>query len=99
MITFTSTLGLIFNRTATSSDIYKDSEELIGKWFKRCGKRSDIFLATKFAVTAEGIRGDAAYVKEAAARSLKRLGIESIDLYYMHRCVICECNVVGVSDF
>jgi aryl-alcohol dehydrogenase-like predicted oxidoreductase len=30
-----------------TADIYGDSEDLIGKWFKRTGKRDDIFLATK----------------------------------------------------
>lgn len=67
-----------------------DNEDLIGKWFKRTGKRDEIFLATKFASfrTAEGmreIRSDPEYVKEACAKSLKRLGIQTIDLYYCHR--------------
>ncbi len=31
-----------------SSDVYGDNEELIGKWFKRTGRRDDIFLASKF---------------------------------------------------
>ncbi|KAK7036678.1 Aldo-keto reductase str7 [Paramarasmius palmivorus] len=53
--------------------------------FKRTGKRSDIFLATKFAFTPNGIRGDAPYVKEACEKSLKRLGVDYIDLYYQHR--------------
>jgi aryl-alcohol dehydrogenase-like predicted oxidoreductase len=30
-----------------SADMYQDSEELVGKWFKRTGKRNEIFLATK----------------------------------------------------
>lgn len=33
-----------------SADIYGDSEELVGRWFERTGKRDDIFLSTKFAV-------------------------------------------------
>ena len=33
-----------------SSDIYGDSEDLIGKWFKRTGNRDKIFLATKFGI-------------------------------------------------
>ena len=72
-----------------SADIYMDSEDLIGKWFKRSGKRNDIFLATKFALTpVDGtmtIRSDPEYVKEACEKSLKRLGIPTIDLYYCHR--------------
>lgn len=58
---------------------------LIGKWFKRSGKRNDIFLASKFGITDQGIRGEPEYVKEAVERSLKRLGVDMIDLYYMHR--------------
>lgn len=72
-----------------SADVYGDSEDLIGKWFKRTGKRDDIFLATKFAnMMKDGVmiqRSDPEYVKEACERSLKRLGVETIDLYYCHR--------------
>ncbi|KAF8584627.1 Aldo/keto reductase [Ramaria rubella] len=76
-------LGCIHWDTA---DIYGDSEKLIGKWFKRTGKRSDIFLASKFGCTSSmEIRGDAAYVDEAVNASLKKLGTDYIDLYYLHR--------------
>ena len=74
-----------------AADIYGDSEDLLGKWFaKNREKRKNIFLATKFAntVTSDGIRGvnsSPEYAKEACAKSLKRLGIEYIDLYYCHR--------------
>ncbi|KAF9260258.1 Aldo/keto reductase [Marasmius fiardii PR-910] len=68
-----------------SANIYGDSEELIGKWFKRTGKRNEIFLATKFGATATGGRGDPEYVKEQCALSLNRLGVDQIDLYYAHR--------------
>lgn len=72
-----------------SADIYQDSEDLIGKWFKRTGKRDDIFLVTKFALVskdgARTVRSDPEYVKEACEKSLKRLGIPTIDLYYCHR--------------
>ncbi|KAI4242263.1 MAG: hypothetical protein L6R40_004134 [Gallowayella cf. fulva] len=73
-----------------SADMYMDSEDLIGKWFARTGKRSEIFLATKFAnlVKPDGtrdIRSDPAYVREACLKSLSRLGIDCIDLYYCHR--------------
>ena len=62
----------------------------MGKWFKRTGKRNDIFLATKFANRAkpDGTReliNDPTYVKEACAKSLKRLDTTYIDLYYCHR--------------
>ncbi|KAJ9150621.1 Aldo/keto reductase [Coniochaeta hoffmannii] len=71
-----------------TSDLYGDGEELIGKWFKRTGKRDQIFLATKFGY----IKGSktfetdssAAYCKKCCDESLKRLGIDSIDLYYLH---------------
>ncbi len=72
-----------------SADVYQDSEDLIGKWFKRTGKKDDIFLATKFANTVTdgvfSVRSDHEYVKEACEKSLKRLGIPTIDLYYCHR--------------
>ncbi|KAM3072528.1 hypothetical protein ACMFMG_009324 [Clarireedia jacksonii] len=73
-----------------SADIYLDSEDLVGKWFRRTGKRDEIFLATKFAnkVAADGSRSvdsSPEYCREACAKSLKRLGIETIDLYYCHR--------------
>ena len=73
-----------------SLDIYGDNEDLIGKWFKRTGKRNEIFLATKFANISKpdgtlAVRNDPEYVKEACTKSLQRLGIDSIDLYYVHR--------------
>ena len=73
-----------------SADVYADNEDLIGKWFKRTGKRDEIFLATKFAnqMLKDGsriTRSDPEYVKEACEKSLKRLGIDCIDLYYCHR--------------
>ncbi|KAI9831474.1 MAG: hypothetical protein M1819_005073 [Sarea resinae] len=73
-----------------SADIYGDSEDLIGKWFKKTGKRDEIFLATKFAnaVNPDGSRkidSSPEYCKAAAEKSLKRLGIKTIDLYYCHR--------------
>ncbi len=75
-----------------SADAYNDNEELIGKWFAKTGNRDKVFLATKFAVFvnpdgSRTIRGDAPYVKEACEKSLKRLGIDTIDLYYAHRYV------------
>ncbi|KAH9480933.1 Aldo-keto reductase str7 [Psilocybe cubensis] len=41
--------------------MYNDSEELLGKWFKRTGKRSQIFLATKFGITPQGPNGKPEY--------------------------------------
>lgn len=72
-----------------TADIYGDSEDIIGRWFQRTGKRNDIFIATKFAVDystgKEIIRSDPEYVKEACQKSLKRLAVDTIDLYYCHR--------------
>ncbi|RFU25491.1 hypothetical protein B7463_g10844, partial [Scytalidium lignicola] len=81
-------IGQIFWDTA---DVYFDSEDVIGQWFKRTGKRSDIFIATKFglhfdsAANVQTEHSDPEYVKSACKRSLERLGIETIDLYYCHR--------------
>ena len=75
-----------------SSDLYGDNEDFIGRWFKaNPGKRENVFLCTKFALQNDAelgditIRSDAAYVKEACDKSLKRLGVDKIDLYYCHR--------------
>lgn len=61
--------------------MYGDSEKLIGKWFKKTGKRSKIFLSTKFGVK-QNYEVDASpeYAKEACEKSLRDLGIEYIDI-------------------
>lgn len=67
-----------------TSDLYGDNEELLGKWFRRTGKRDQIFLATKFGFVQGGkpheINSSAEYCKKACEASLKRLGVDSIDL-------------------
>ncbi|QRV78519.1 aldo/keto reductase family protein [Ceratobasidium sp. AG-Ba] len=76
-----------------TANIYGDSENLIGKWFKRTGKRDQVgkvtwFIVnqhTQFGITQNGPRGDPEYVKECIDRSLERLGVDVIDLYYVHR--------------
>ncbi|EPE10823.1 aldo-keto reductase putative [Ophiostoma piceae UAMH 11346] len=74
------------NRFWDTADMYGDSEDLLGKWFKlHPGRRDDIFLATKFGNTPNGVRSDAAYAHDAVAQSLSRMGIDTIDLYYVHR--------------
>ena len=57
--------------------------------FKRTGKRSEIFLASKFAINpATGkVDGSPENVKNSVELSLKRLDVDYIDLYYVHRCV------------
>lgn len=79
-------------RNWDSADIYGDSEDLLGRWFKRNpGKREQIFLATKFGnyldpETGErSVRNEPEYIRAAVEKSLARLGIEQIDLYYCHR--------------
>ncbi|KAF2008022.1 Aldo/keto reductase [Amniculicola lignicola CBS 123094] len=72
-----------------SSDVYADSEDLLRLWFERTGKRDEIFLATKFGVR-KGDNGPTfsstpEYVRDACEKSLKRLGVDKIDLYYCHR--------------
>lgn len=77
-----------------SSDIYgpKTNEELLGRYFAaHPGHRTKIVLATKFGVLRNnqgeflGTNGRPEYVKQACDASLKRLGVEHIDLYYQHR--------------
>ncbi|KAK5239474.1 hypothetical protein LTR40_014486, partial [Exophiala xenobiotica] len=75
-----------------SADMYADSEDLLGRWFKRNpGKRENIFLATKFAnyvnpdTGAREVRNEPEYIRSACDSSLKRLGVDHIDLYYVHR--------------
>jgi aryl-alcohol dehydrogenase-like predicted oxidoreductase len=81
-------LGITFLDTA---DMYGPftNEVLVGKAI--AGRRDEVVLATKFGnVRGEngerlGVRGDPEYVREACEASLKRLGVERIDLYYQHR--------------
>ncbi len=82
-------LGITFFDT---SDIYGPlkNEILVGKALK--GKRDKITLATKFGVLRDpsnpavrGLNGKPEYVRSACEASLKRLDIDVIDLYYLHR--------------
>jgi len=63
------------------------SEELVGKAIK--GRRNEVVLATKggilFGEHGTGANNDPAYLRAALERSLKRLDVEVIDLYYIHR--------------
>ncbi len=81
-------LGVTFFDTA---DMYGqgDNEELVGRELR--GVRDRVFIATKFANSwgpdrkPTGVRGDPAYVRQACEDSLRRLKVETIDLYYQHR--------------
>jgi aryl-alcohol dehydrogenase-like predicted oxidoreductase len=81
-------LGVNFLDTA---DMYGSgaNEELVGRAIR--GRRDRVVLATKFGFvrTADpnyrGVNGRPEYVRQACEASLKRLGVETIDLYYQHR--------------
>src|SRR5213082_3290952 len=82
-------LGITFFDTA---DIYgpHTNEELVGRGIR--GKRHRVVIATKFGILRDsdtpgfrGINGKPEYVKQACEASLRRLGIDCIDLYYQHR--------------
>jgi aryl-alcohol dehydrogenase-like predicted oxidoreductase len=82
-------LGVNFLDTADAYGPYTN-EELVGRALQ--GRRADAFLATKFGFvrdaqnpTARAIDGRAARVREACEGSLRRLQVEHIDLYYLHR--------------
>ncbi|KAI9025404.1 aldo/keto reductase [Hyaloraphidium curvatum] len=87
-----SQYGVTFIDTA---DMYGSgaNEELIAKAIKKFG-RDKFFISTKFGIVRDfekrsgarlGIRGDPEYVRQACEASLKRLGVEQIDLYTQHR--------------
>jgi aryl-alcohol dehydrogenase-like predicted oxidoreductase len=75
-----------------TSDMYgpHTNEELLGRAI--AGRRDEVFLATKFGIKLEmtpeprrSLDGSPAYVRSACEASLKRLGVDHIDLYYQHR--------------
>ena len=81
-------LGVTFLDTA---DVYGagHNEVLVGRAIS--GRRDEVQLATKFGIDRSGgddsrvIRGERGYVKRACEASLLRLGVDTIDLYYLHR--------------
>src|SRR5271165_1250010 len=82
-------LGINFLDT---SDVYgpHTNEELVGRTIK--GKRDQVFLATKFGIVRDpadpnvrGVDGSPEYIRKAIEGSLKRLGVDTVDLYYQHR--------------
>ena len=75
-----------------TADIYgpHSNEQLIGEAIR--GKRDQVFLASKFGIVRDpanpafrGINGRPDYIHQAIDGSLKRLGVETLDLYYQHR--------------
>jgi aryl-alcohol dehydrogenase-like predicted oxidoreductase len=81
-------LGVDFLDTADAYGPYKN-EELVGRAIK--GHRNEFVVATKFGIVrtqdpaVRSISGRPEYVRSACEGSLRRLGIETIDLYYQHR--------------
>jgi aryl-alcohol dehydrogenase-like predicted oxidoreductase len=82
-------LGINFLDTADVYGPYKN-EELVGRAIK--GRRDQIVLATKFGIvrdpanpTLRGVNGKPDYIRRSCEASLRRLGVERIDLYYQHR--------------
>lgn len=82
-------LGINFLDTADVYGPYKN-EELVGRAIR--GKRDGLIVATKFGIVRDpanpqyrGINGKPDYVRKSCEGSLKRLGIDHIDLYYQHR--------------
>ncbi len=79
-------LGITLLDTA---DVYGDSERQVGKAIQ--GRRDKVVLATKFGFTSgaasekRAIDGSPDHVRKACDASLERLGVDSIDLYYLHR--------------
>lgn len=74
-----------------TANIYGDSELKLGKALK--GRRDQAVLATKFGIVresvgvgpADGVSGRPEYVRQSLERSLQRLGVDHVDLYYQHR--------------
>src|SRR5438045_4344997 len=81
-------LGVSFLDTADAYGPFTN-EELVGRAIK--GRRDDVVIATKFGNVRtpdgawHGLNGSPAYVRKACDESLRRLGVDHIDLYYQHR--------------
>jgi aryl-alcohol dehydrogenase-like predicted oxidoreductase len=82
-------LGVTFLDTADMYGPYTN-EELVGRAI--AGRRDEVQLATKFGIVrdrqnpaARGVNGTPEYVRSSCEGSLRRLGVETIDLYYLHR--------------
>jgi aryl-alcohol dehydrogenase-like predicted oxidoreductase len=82
-------LGITFLDTA---DVYGPftNEELVGKAIR--GRQDRVVLATKFGIVRDpknpnvrGVSGKPDYVRQSCEGSLRRLGVDTIDLYYQHR--------------
>jgi aryl-alcohol dehydrogenase-like predicted oxidoreductase len=96
-------LGITFFDTAEMYGPFRN-EELVGAAIK--GRRDDLIIATKFAMrwdgdTPVGVDGSPQNVRRACEGSLKRLGVDVIDLFYQHRVdpnVPIEETVGGMAE-
>ena len=70
-----------------TADLYAggQSETIIGRWLAARGNRADVVIATKVGMTKGLDNIKASTIKTAAEASLKRLGVDHVDLYYAHR--------------
>src|SRR5215813_9120880 len=81
-------LGINFLDTADMYGVGRN-EELVGRAIR--GRRDGFVIATKFGIVRSadggrlGISGKSDYVRSACEASLRRLGVDTIDLYYQHR--------------
>jgi aryl-alcohol dehydrogenase-like predicted oxidoreductase len=83
------------NTVYDTADMYgpHTNEELVGRFLRADrGRRDRVVLATKFGIVRDpvnpqirGVSGKPDYVRSACEASLRRLGVETIDLYYLHR--------------
>jgi len=97
-------LGITFLDTADMYGPYTN-EQLVGKAIR--DRRDTVILATKFGIVRSGdpayrgVNGRPEYVKESCEASLRRLGVDHIDLYYQHRVdptVPIEDTVGAMAD-
>lgn len=81
---------IVWSYASNNAIVYRDSEELIGQWFERTGKRDQIFLCAKFGSVRDPdgttrTANDRATIRASIERSMQDLKTEKIDLYYVHR--------------
>src|SRR5690606_22826887 len=63
-----------------------ESDALLGRWMRERGNRGDLFIASKVGFEYPGVQRGlrAAQIEAECEKSLRRLGVETIDLYYAH---------------
>lgn len=87
------------------TSLYGDGEEHIGKWFKRTGKRDQIFIASKYGIIKGSKTFEAnssyEYTKQACDKSLKALDVDQIDLckFYLSSSLYLPHMVVSTLEY